>query len=111
MSNDYEKDITEALGDNRHLILLGCRADADIDHWKALAANPKFTADLPSEEHLWWWWNGDEDAAPVHVEIMYSGSNGEHFASLGQHGWTVAQWVKDMGGMWAKATVPATPIT
>jgi len=32
MADDYEKDITENLGDNRNLILLGVRADADIDH-------------------------------------------------------------------------------
>ena len=32
MSDTYEKDITENLGDDRNLILLGVRADADIDH-------------------------------------------------------------------------------
>lgn len=32
MFDVYEKDITENLGDNRNLILLGVRADADIKH-------------------------------------------------------------------------------
>jgi hypothetical protein len=32
MSEIYEKDITQALGSARDLILLGVRADADIDY-------------------------------------------------------------------------------
>lgn len=32
MKGDYEKDISENLGDDRNLILLGVRADADIKH-------------------------------------------------------------------------------
>lgn len=32
MSDTYEKDIIENLGDARNLILLGVRADADIDY-------------------------------------------------------------------------------
>ena len=32
MSNAYEKEITSNLGNRRNLILLGCRADADIDY-------------------------------------------------------------------------------
>ena len=32
MSNAYEKEITANLGNSRNLILLGCRADADIDY-------------------------------------------------------------------------------
>jgi len=34
MQATYEKDITENLGDNRNLILLGVRADADINYLK-----------------------------------------------------------------------------
>jgi hypothetical protein len=32
MSDAYEKDITRSLGSARELILLGARADADIDY-------------------------------------------------------------------------------
>ena len=34
MRNVYETDITKNLGNNRNLILLGVRADADIHHLK-----------------------------------------------------------------------------
>ena len=41
MSNAYEKEITRNLGNNRNLILLGCRADADIDNLTAQVAELK----------------------------------------------------------------------
>jgi len=34
MSNAYEKEITKNIVNDRNLILLGCRADADIDYLK-----------------------------------------------------------------------------
>lgn len=56
---------------------------------------------------FYWWWNGDEDAAPVPVSVMFSGTCGEYFASVGQYGWTEPQFVTDMGGWWMKLAEPS----
>lgn len=81
-------------------------------HFEAIDAAqsaPEFSADLPNKQCDWWWWNGDEDAQPILVSILFSGSNGEYFASMGQHGWTIAQFVETMGGQWMEAIIPNTP--
>lgn len=62
---------------------------------------------LPDEQGYWWWWN--YDGAPVPVSIMFSGTDNSYFATQGQFGWTRAQLVKDMGGMWMRLPEPETP--
>lgn len=69
----------------------------------------QWSKDLPNEQCSWWWWNGDEDSAPIHVHIMYSGTSGTYFASHGQYGWTEAQDCSDMGGWWMKIVDPDPP--
>ena len=64
---------------------------------------------VPDDQCEWWWYNQDPDGAPILVSVLYSFSSGEHFASVGQHGWNVAQDVKDMGGVWMKAQIPEPP--
>lgn len=62
-----------------------------------------------NEQCWWWWWNGDIDSCPVPVSVMWSGSNDTYFASQGQLGWTRAQDVIGMGGLWLKIKEPSTP--
>lgn len=62
---------------------------------------------LPDEQGYWWWWN--EDGPPIPVYIMFSGTDGRYFASVGQHGWNRVQYVEDMGGMWMPLPEPPTP--
>lgn len=64
--------------------------------------------DAIEEQGFYWWWNGDEDAAPIPVSVMLSGTCGEYFASVGQYGWTEPQFVTDMGGWWMKLVEPST---
>lgn len=81
----------------------GCESSASPACSIAWSQNP------PNEQADWWWWNGDEDAMPILVSVMSSGTNGEYFAATGQHGWNRAQWVKDMEGHWMKAVIPEPP--
>ena len=67
-----------------------------------------WTKTPPSEQGAYWWWSGDEDSSPLHIEIMYSGSDGTYFATSGQYGWTVAQSVTEMGGWWIRIYAPKT---
>lgn len=69
----------------------------------------QWTANLPTEQDSYWWWNGDEDSAPIHIEIMYSGHSDTCFAPMGQYGWTEAQDVSDMGGFWMRLPTPNPP--
>ena len=66
----------------------------------------KWTKNPPDQQCLWWWWDEDPDSEPIPVSILESGTNNEYFASIGQHGWNRAQWVKEMGGVWMKVLIP-----
>jgi hypothetical protein len=60
---------------------------------------------LPDEPEYWWWWNGDLDSLPVPVFIMRDCAS-RYFATAGQLGWTVSQYVEDMGGFWLRLREP-----
>lgn len=68
-----------------------------------------WTQDLPTEAGAYWWWDGDEDCAPIHVEIEFSGFDGTYFAPQGQWGWTRFRPVSEMGGWWMKLGAPQVP--
>lgn len=57
----------------------------------------------PNHDGWWWWYVGTGE--PVPVSIQYSPAANRYFASTGQHGWTQAQWVDDMGGVWQMSSV------
>lgn len=73
-------------------------------------ANFGWSQELPNDQCYWWWWDGDPDATPIPVSIMYSGTDSRYFASDNQHGWNRFQYVEDMGGWWAKITEPPLPV-
>ena len=62
--------------------------------------------EFPDDQAEWWWWNEDLDSPAILVFILYSETDDRYFASVGQHGWNVFQWVDDMGGRWMKAEIP-----
>jgi hypothetical protein len=69
----------------------------------------KWRRDTPNASGLWWWWNEDEDSSPVPVDIALSGGGGGYFAMAGQYGWTRAQSVSEMGGLWMFCVEPTIP--
>jgi len=96
------KIVTEIRGALTALKDILAEADRQSGYW---------SRDLPNEQGVWWWWNDDEDSAPLHVSIMYSGSDGSYFAPAGQYGWNRYQPVKEMGGWWMRLREPALPNT
>lgn len=54
---------------------------------------------------LWLYWNG-ETTFPVNI---MRDASGKMFASLGQWGWTRAQFLDEMGGLWSPFIVPEPP--
>lgn len=64
-----------------------------------------------TEPDWYWWWNGDPDSAPVPVAIggSWNGKDYDRFAQTGQLGWTWAQPVEQMGGLWCRAMPPEIP--
>lgn len=64
-----------------------------------------------TEPDWYWWWNGDPDSAPVPVAIggSWNGKGYDRFAQTGQLGWTWAQPVEQMGGLWCRAVPPEIP--
>lgn len=76
--------------------------DGDDSQW--------MDADKVDDLGLWWWFNGEQVIA---VEIGISRNNDgsySYFAYLGQHGWTLAQNVTEMGGKWHRCIVPEAPL-
>lgn len=51
---------------------------------------------------IWFWWNGEQSFP---VSIMRD-IDGRFFASAGQWGWSVAQFVDDMKGLWFPCLCP-----
>jgi hypothetical protein len=86
-----------------------CDPEKDVLDWKPELMQYAWQKELPSESGLWWWWNGDEDAAPIPVTIMYSGCGDNYFAPEGQYGWTRFQAVEEMGGWWKRLPEPLLP--
>ena len=72
--------------------------------------NNHWTQNVPTESGSYWHWNGDADSAPIHIDIMWSGTDGKSFAPMGQYGWTEAQDVDKLGGWWMVLVVPALPV-
>lgn len=72
----------------------------------------EWTSTVPSiadDAGAYWWWNGDEDSAPIHIEVMYSPTSLSCFAPLGQWGWNRPQGTREMGGMWMRLVEPQPP--
>lgn len=71
---------------------------------------PAWTQTSPSHAGLYWLWQGDEDAAPFPVTVMYSGTSGECFLASGQWGWNRHQDCSELqGSWWMPCTEPALP--
>ena len=55
-----------------------------------------------AESDIWFWWNG-EQSFPVNI---MRDSDGRFFACVGQWGWTRAQFLSEMGGLWFRCICP-----
>ena len=69
-----------------------------------------WTQTVPTESGSYWHWNGDEDSAPIHINIMWSGTDEKCFAPMGQYGWTEVQDVDKLAGWWMLLAVPSLPV-
>lgn len=54
------------------------------------------------ETGIWFWWDG-EHSYPVNI---MRDAGGRFFACVGQWGWTRAQFLEDMGGLWYPCICP-----
>lgn len=75
----------------RHLDAYHSKQSKELAEW---TQTPMF------ESGSYWCWNGDEDAAPIHVEVFYSGTSDSYFLPAGQYGWNEAQDVEKLVGYW-----------
>lgn len=71
----------------------------------------QWTRQLPTEQGTYWWWNGDQDSSPLHMNILYSATSGNCFASTGQYGWDTAKELECLGGWWLRLHEPEVPAT
>lgn len=102
----YDEHLKAHVYKHLHFSPLG---DALIELWDIVEAEPGWGDWRSVKESGWyWWWNQDLDSAPVPVSILHDG-HGLYFASKGQLGWTRAQNVEEMVGLWMPVTEPEVP--
>jgi hypothetical protein len=63
----------------------------------------------PTVQGWYWHWNGDEDSAPSPLSVLWSGTSGKCFVSMGQAGISEAVDCDVYGGWWLELKVPETP--
>lgn len=76
---------------------------------KYKAWKPEWTQTPPTHQGEYWHWNGDEDAAPMPMFVMWSGTSGKCFVSAGQLGITEAIDCDKYGGWWMMLITPQLP--
>lgn len=72
-------------------------------------SNGGWTQQVPTEQAAYWWWNGDNDSAPIHLNVLWSGTDRKCFVSMGQYGFTDAKNCDECGGWWKPLPVPEPP--
>ncbi|CAB3733041.1 hypothetical protein LMG22037_05761 [Paraburkholderia phenoliruptrix] len=65
-----------------------------------------WTKEPPSEQGRYWHWNGDLDARPVPLSVLWSGSTKKCFVGIGQYGITTAIDCDVYGGYWQPVIEP-----
>jgi hypothetical protein len=75
----------------------------------AAAGEAPWTQTPPTEQGTYWHWNGDDDSAPVPIFVLYSGTSGKCFVSMGQLGMDHATDCDEYGGWWKPLPDPKTP--
>jgi hypothetical protein len=75
---------------------------------KVMGSGSEWTQTPPSETGIYWLWQGDEDSAPIPVQV-YSNDQGTHVAP-GQYGWTRWQTIDELANsLWAPCNPPSDP--
>lgn len=75
------------------------------------AAGGGWTQDLPKHQALYWHWSGDEDDAPIPLNVHWSGTDNKTFVTAGQYGLTHAILCADYGGWWMPCPTPQPPMS
>lgn len=81
----------------------------DIGNRIATSAEPEWSQQPPVRSGTYWHWNGDYDSGPLPIFVMWSGTNGKCFVSMGQLGLTHAIDCDEYGGWWKELLDPALP--
>lgn len=90
---------------------LASRIDEILTDKAKLAANG-WTQDEPTKPGTYWLWDGDEESAPVHIEVFWGGTDNRCFVPMGQYGWTRAQDMDELAHCWWRPIVcPELPNT
>lgn len=69
----------------------------------------EWTQAAPTEQGFYWHWCGDEDASPLPLFVMFSGTSKRCFISLGQFGIQGTPDCAEYGGWWLPIEIPPTP--
>lgn len=81
--------------------------DEAVEDYKS-SSKDRWTTTPPTEQAWYWHWNGDHDCAPLPISVLYSGTSGKCFVSMGQLGIKHAIDCDQYGGFWMKLERPKT---
>jgi hypothetical protein len=72
-------------------------------------SEPEWSQQPPVHGGTYWHWNGDYDSGPLPIFVMWSGTSGKCFVSMGQLGLTHAIDCDKYGGWWKELPDPTLP--
>lgn len=68
---------------------------------------PTWSKTPPTAQGWYWHWNGDPGHQPIPTSVIYSGTTGTCFVSIGQLGITEAIFCDKYGGYWMRMREPS----
>jgi len=80
-----------------------------LEQLEELYAKIGWTDNAPTSQGWYWHWTGDDDCGPVPISVLYSGTTGNCFVSMGQLGIDRAIDCNQYGGWWMPIYDPKVP--
>jgi hypothetical protein len=103
---------SQFLDGNAHVLAKAQKAIAALDAAplpRQAAVQGEWSEKPPTEQAWYWHWNGDPDAAPFVMSVLYSGSAKKCFVSRACTSSGMAEMCDEYGGYWMRMIEPATP--
>jgi hypothetical protein len=74
---------------------------------KQVVEAKEWSKQIPTNQAWYWHWSGDPDCGALPTSVLYSGTTGKYFVSMGQLGLDHAIDCEEYGGYWIKMDEPS----
>lgn len=103
----------ECINEKCDYLVMATKHPQAIAHHEQLAGRCRWGKEFPDEQ-CYWWWIADDEAVPLVVVFLWSGTTRSCFASMGQLGWKETrdrEWFEKHypNSRWMKVEEPTPP--